>query len=132
VTARKIRMTAVGLVAMPVAYDEAKVTADDLANDAALCAAFAELLAPSQEASENARASADRCGTYEERELAMAAVESIESAWEEAQDAAADNDIAKLRAGIRRARATEQGAGLDTMHEDAALAMLPPAEGRAA
>lgn len=119
VTARKIRETLAGLVAMPADRDETTVTADDLASDPTLCTAWTELqsLMPDEP----------------------------DAAWVAAIDAASDNDMRGLRWHLERARAAammrqvdvilalgEAGRPLSdaladsgTAAEDATLAMLP-------
>lgn len=111
---RKIRMTQAGLVAMPVRYDEALITADDMAHDQQLCTAWAEL----QEAA--TAMSADRHDAFTGELLG-----ACEEAWNIALTAALDNDVAWLRTALTRARDAATAAGLSTEHEDAALAVLP-------
>jgi hypothetical protein len=118
---RMIRMTQVGLVAMPDGYKPAEVTADDLASDPALCTAFAELTWHERDA-------AERDWTVAQWEVA----EAVDFAWTRALNAATTNDEEGLRAALTSARDGARAAGFDTTHEDAALAMLPETARRAA
>lgn len=130
-SARKIRMTSVGLVAMPADRDESTVTGDDLGSRG-LATAFAELL-PRLDEIEAATIDAARyAGTYEQADRVSAARDQIERWWDIALDEAAENNLEGLRAALQRARDAASAAGYSTEHEDAALAMLPPAAGRRA
>lgn len=111
---RKIRMTQAGLVAMPAGYNETTVSADDLAHHCELCTAWTEL----QDAA--GRMSADRHDAFTAGWL-----DACEDGWNAALTAALDNDLPALRAALTRARDAAAAAGLSTVHEDAALAMLP-------
>lgn len=112
-TARKIRMTAVGLVAMPADRDERTVTADDLASDPLIFTAWAEL------------------HEFYVPPTDYFPVDQIE-AWERALDAANGNDIEALRRALEHARTLVATAEGSAPLEDAALAMLPPVAGRRA
>jgi hypothetical protein len=126
VTARKIRMTAVGLVAMPASYDEAKMTADDLANDAALCTAFAELHGLFEQVEAKTEDGARDAGTYEAADRFSEGRDRVEASWDVAIDLAVENDVEGIRRALREAHDQAKARGFDTTHEDAALAMLPP------
>ena len=113
---RKTRMTAVGLIAMPADRDERTVTADDIPSDPELRTAWADICALGAAAVERAWGDAD-----------WPSADAVEAAWNAAQQAAGDNDLAALRAALTRARDAATAAGLSTVHEDAAIAMLPGA-----
>jgi hypothetical protein len=121
VTARVIRMTSVGLVAMPADRDPATVCADVLASDRTLRTAFAELDALADEMIDLAR-----------RECDERTIGALEVLWNDALSAALDNNAEGVRAGLLRARDVAKAAGYQCADEDAALAMLPPVAGRRA
>lgn len=126
-TARIIRtVPALGLVAMPASYDAARITADDLAHDAAVCPARAEL-APLHAATRAAwglcvdTAGVDGCETRVA--LAEAAREAAEDLWTEALDAIVCGDVGAAREALEGARGLAADWGDDT-EERRALALL--------
>jgi hypothetical protein len=125
VSARKIRMTAVGLIAMPAERDEALVSADDIPSDPELRTAFGELESLDIDAVEAADAWAEDAATDEGRAARGAVADCVCVELDAALTAALDNNLAALRAALTRARDAATAAGLPTDHENAALAMLP-------
>jgi hypothetical protein len=126
VSARKIRMTAVGLVAMPGDRDERTVCADMLASDPLLCTAWAELSALFVRVQTETEDGARKAEGYDAADRWAEQRDGIEAAWDAAIHDAHLNNLDRVRIGLTRARAFAAAAGLDTTHEDAVLAMLPP------
>lgn len=112
-TARKIRMTSVGLIAMPADRNEAHVSVDDM-GDPELRTAFAELDGLFDDVLDEAR-----------RECDEATCSALETAWNDALAAALNNDAAGTRRALLRAVAVAATGGFQHPDEDAALAMLP-------
>lgn len=131
-SARKIRQTQVGLVAMPADRDERTVAGEHLATDPDLCTAFAELFRLSRDVQTALERWADEAGTDADYVTRVSVADAIDDAWDIALDDAAENNADKVRVALQRAAGVARAHDLSTEHEDAALAMLPPVAGRRA
>ena len=127
-TTRKIALTsaAAHLVAMPAAYDAARVTADDLAHDSALCPARAELEPLHVVTSTRWRGAVDTAaidgGEAHEADMADSARQALE-AWDDALRACDDGDAGAAVEALTRASQLAAAAGANEDERDA-LAMF--------
>ena len=125
---RKIALTpaAAYLVAMPAAYDAARVTADDLAHDAALCHACAELAPLHAATTGRWCAAVDTAaidgGEAHEADMADSMRQAL-GAWGEALTACLDGDAGAAAEALTRASQLAAAAGANE-DERRALALF--------
>lgn len=110
-----------GYFAMPASYDPAKVTREDIARDAAICQATAELTVLRRESkalSDTARETVSDASEYD-----LSALDAIDEQWADALAALNRDDLSEARAYLTLAQTYAARWG-SSMPEDKALAML--------